>query len=283
MPKKDALPKQPQSWFKLILSSLKVYKICFLRVIWLSFIISILAFLPRTIAVMVQEPLSNLEFFSLRHSWVYITDLLALMLFIALFSRLHKVESGKPVSIMQDLKVGLRNLGSIILASILEVLLLTAITGIVVGITAFFYKHDLLFAPTVTSWALTFIIFIGQLLLLIFVSTLFIFFLPLIAIENRGVIKALERSVLLAYDHWGRIFSLQLTPWVFYVLVLFLLRFNFSINISIFHQTAITLWAVLVQSAVFSLFMLWAACLLLVQLRDLELRKHISKKEKNVI
>ena len=101
--------------------------------------------------------------------------------------------------------------------------------------------------------------------------------MPLIAIENKGIVAALERSMRLAWNHWLRIFLMQMTPWFCYLIFLSILKFIFRINVHIYFTNTLVhpLWTSVLQMIIFALFIPWVAAILLVQLKDLELRKHI--------
>jgi hypothetical protein len=90
---------------------------------------------------------------------------------------------------------------------------------------------------------------------------------------------------MLVWNHWWRVFSTQLTPWLFYLALLIAVKYVLHIDFHIYFTQKIdnTLWVTIAHIAVFSLFIPWVAALLLVQLKDLELRKslvaaHQSKK-----
>jgi membrane-anchored glycerophosphoryl diester phosphodiesterase (GDPDase) len=128
----------------------------------------------------------------------------------------------------------------------------------------------------------TIALLIGMLVLLFYISTLFIFSMPLIAIENKGIFKSLQQSAALTWNHWWRTFSLQVTPFIVCIIVAAIIQiitkipinFDFTIDQSLLISSSI------LRIVLYTVFVPWFACTLLLQLKDLELRKSLAQQRK---
>ncbi|RDI46545.1 DUF7847 domain-containing protein [Aquicella lusitana] len=276
------LPSQPESYRPLINRSFRLYRASFSKVIWPALILSIVIFIPRLISVIVgQDILATLPAFSPYRLWQILINLVALMLFIAIMWHMYCEARGLHEPLVEDIGKGIRKAVSVFIATIIQSAILFGIAAIMLGIQILLHQYNLLFANNWVGIIATSIAFIGQFVLLLYVSVLFIFLVPLIAIEDKGILVALERSVLLAWNHWWRVFSVQLTPWISYIILLFLIRFGLGINIHIFFLQDVphTIWTSLLHLLIFALFIPWVAALLLVQIKDLELRHELARHE----
>src|SRR5262249_19366569 len=131
--------------------------------------------------------------------------------------------------------------------------------------------------PHLESVILTILVLFLQVGIILYFSTLFLFMVPLIAIENKNILISLEKSMLLVWNHWWRVFSLQLTPLICYLLIMIMIRFVFHVHIHIyfFDDNPDSSWMItLMHLIIFIFFTPWVATLLLLQLKDLEFRKH---------
>lgn len=164
------------------------------------------------------------------------------------------------------------------IAAIVESAIVFAVTVLMFYIQLLLYQHQLLFYQNLLGLLLTIAIFIIQFLVILYLSVMFIFFIPLIATENKGIFSSLQKSISLAWNHWWRVFSVQITPWLCYVILLIIIKYALNIDIHIYfiETTAPSLKTSLLHIVIFALYIPWVAALLLVQLKDLELRKRIS-------
>lgn len=272
------LPSHPSSYGQLIKQSFRLYRISFKHIIVLSLLLSIAAFIPRFLSFLIgQDIFLNLSPFSPYRLWFIAVDIISLIFFIGILWRMHCFIHNRHEPIAEDLLVGLKKVAYVIIAAFLQSAIVFAVTIIIFGLQILLQTHHLLFSSEWTSIALTGVVFIGQLALILYLTTLFIFLIPLITIENKGILTSLERSALLGWNHWWRIFSVQITPWLCFFFLLAIIRFvlGADIHIYFFEQGHHSLWSSLLQLILFALFIPWVAALLLVQLKDLELRKHI--------
>lgn len=273
------LPTHPLSYKNLIKRSIVLYKASIQRILLLTSLLAFVVFIPRLLSDVVgQDILLNLPPFSIYRAWILVIDLAAFMFMIAILWRMHCIIRGVHEPYIEDFKIGLKKLWIVVLATLLQSAVVLAFVLLIYAFQMLLYTHQLLFIHNTIGLIFTILVFMGQLFLLMYISMLFYFLNPLIAIENRGVFGSLERSAFLVWNHWWRAFSVQITPWVCYVIGLGLIRFVFKINIHIyfFEHTAHSIWATVIHMIIFAFFAPWVAAVLLVQLKDLELRKHIN-------
>jgi len=272
------LPSQPSTYKQLVKTSLHLYRASFSRIILLSFLLAILVFIPRLLSAFIGDDVANLHPYSPNRIWMFVVNLIGITFFIGIVWRMNCVIRGIHEPLIEDLTVGLKKVMYVFFASILQGIIVFAITMALFELQRFLIYYHVLFSDHLIGVAFVACIFVGQCILIVYVSTLFIFFIPLIAIENRGVIRSLERSILLVWNHWWRVFSVQLTPWICYTLLLFLIRcaFRISIHIDFVEHGPYGIETTIAHTMIFALFIPWVAAILLTQLKDLELRKKMT-------
>src|SRR3990167_8317415 len=240
------LPTQPENYGHLLKRSFHLYRSSFLRIILPALLLSIILFMPQFCPNMILRT-TELGGSALVMQTVYqiILNLAALYLFIAILWRMHCVIINKHEPLLEDVSMGFKKLFSVFIAAIFQSIIVLTLAIMVYGIQMLLYQYNLLLSNNWFSIILTIVVFAGQLAVLFYVSALFIFMTPIIVIENKGVISAIERSVALVWNHWLRTITFQLSPWVYYFLCLFLIKFIFRINIhfSLLDQTPYTFWA----------------------------------------
>ncbi len=272
------LPAKPESYHQIIKRSFLLYRNNFFKTIVLSLALSIIVFIPRIVSDLMQRDFFyNLGLLNPNRLWLVIIDLSALILFIGLLWRIHCEMVAVHEKLRDDFVVGIRKFIAVIAATLIQsaIIFLVAIT--ITGIQVLLHRHHLLFVHSLLGNLFTVFIFAGQLAIIVYVSTLFIFFVALIAIENAGVLTSLEKSTWLVWNHWWRTFSVQVTPWMYYILLLFLVKYGLGIDIHIYFMDnrIHPLWTTGLHIILFALFIPWVAAILLTQLRDLELRKKL--------
>lgn len=274
------LPSQPENYWKLIKRSLVIYRVSFFHVFLLALVLSAVAFIPRIVSLYAgYNFFQNLAATSPHKLWILLINLICLLLFIALIWRIRCVIHNKHEPFIEDLSVGIRKTLYVFVAAIIQGLVLLGVMLIIYGMLHLL-RHQQPNINSAASFIIAYIVLVGQLFLLTYVFTLFYFYVPLIAIENRGIIGSLERSIYLVWNHWWRTFSVQVTPWLTYLIVLIIIRFFFHINIHIYliEGTQPNALVTILHIFLFALFIPWDAAILLVQLKDLELRKNIASK-----
>jgi hypothetical protein len=277
------LPLHPESNRELLGHSFTLYRKSFSKVFIFALLIAFIVFIPRLISdVIGQDIFSNLAPLSWHRLWFLLINLASLLFFTAIIWHMYyaNIRHHDHDKLMDDMNVGLHKIFYILIASLLESVIVFGVSVILYGLQIILQQHNLLFADNALSMTITSLLFCGQLLLILYISTLFIFFIPLIAIENKGILGALQRSVSLVWNHWWRVFTLQLTPWLCYFIFLFTIKYSFNINIHIYFlgKTTQPLWITVLHLLLFAFFVPWVAALLIIQLKDLELRKHLVTK-----
>lgn len=278
------LPKQPTNYSRLIKTSFSIYKKGFSRALVLSFLFSFTVFIPRLISVLVgQDLFLNVPPLSPHRLWLVVIDLASLLFFVGVLWRTHCVIIKKHEPLAEDLSKGTRKLFACLIAGILQCAILFGVSVTIYGVLLVFQSYQLLFQNNLFGLIFTTLVFFGQLMLILYVATLFFFTIPLITIEDNHIFRALERSILLAWNHWWRVFSVQTTPWLVYLVLLIVIRYVFHIDIHLYFidHGPHKLWATLLHIIIFALYIPWVASLLLVQLNDLELRKKLVKSTKS--
>ena len=275
------LPSQPLSYGEIIKRSLRLYYLSFFKVFLLALILSIIIFIPRLIADMTGHDLfSNLPPFSLHRLWLILINLTGLAFFVAIIWHIYCVARQVHEPFIEDIVVGIKKCIYILIAAIIQNAIIFAVIAVIFGLQILLYQYHWLFSSSILSVIFTSLVFIGEFILLLYMTILFLFFTPLIAIENKGIFIAIEKSVLLAWNHWWRVFSLQVTPWICYLILLIIIKYGLRIDIHIYlgEQTQHPLWTSILNIIIFALFIPWVATLLLLQLKDLELRRELARK-----
>ena len=258
------LPSHPESYKNLLKHSIRLYYVSFTKVILLAFFLSIIVFIPRFLSDIVEQDLFlHLSPFHLYRFYLVLIDLAGLIFFIAIIWRMNCIIRDIHEPLIQDFSVGIRKVFYVFVATVLQSAIIFAVAMIILGLLLLYHAH-FLFARHIAGSIITTCIFIGQLILILYVGTLFYFFIPLIALENKGILTSLERSVSLVWNHWWRVFSLQLTPWICYVVLLIIMKRGLDINIHIYfvEHSVHSVNTTCLNVVIFALFIPWAAAIL---------------------
>lgn len=267
------LGKKPENYQQLVKRSLRLYRAAFIEVIPLAVLLAFIVFIPRLLSVVIgQEVFAYLMPLSRGYFWVLAIDLVSLIIFIALLWRMHCVIKHIEEKPQEDYAKGVRKFLSSFVASVIQNIIILALTLICRGIALIFLEYHLVFTHY-EYWIA--VLLILELIAIIYMLVLFVFYMPLIAIENKGILGSLARSMQLVWHFWFRTFLLQLTPWLCYLLLLLILKYGLGINfhIDFFDWTHHSLAVTIANIIIFSLFIPWFAAMLLTQLNDLEIRK----------
>lgn len=268
---KAILLEKPQSYSELMKSSISLYLVSFKKIFGLVCLLTLTIFIPYFITdIYGTNIFLGSTFWNINQLWLIVFNIIGLFFLVAIFWRIYCVIRNVHEPLIQDFKVGLHKVISIFIVLIIESAILFSIVLLILGLQILLHQYDILFKQNLLSLLITFAVFLGELILLIYISTLFFFLVPMIAIEGSSILVALERSVLLVWNQWWRAFSVQVTPWIVYVIVISILQalFVYLPNFSyerIFYR--------LIHMIFFFFFMPWVASLLMVQLHDLEIRK----------
>ena len=266
---------QPETYSQLLSRSWALYQVAFSRVLLLAVLLVAFAFFPRFLSVFTGEAIFTLfPINSLKRFWLLFFDLLAITCFTAMIWRMHCIILKKHEPYQEDFYVGLRKLFPIFAAALIQGMVVLLMGLAVLELEKWFIVRPF----TLENKLFLYFLFLAQGLLIIYIYLFCYFYFPLIAIENKGIIASLLRSVFLVWHNLWRTLSVQVTPWLCYLALLLLIRSSLGVNIHIyFLETGIpTWWLVLIQAILFTVFIPWVAATLLVQLHDLELRKHVA-------
>jgi len=264
---KKKIANLPTNYFGLIKASLQLYRASFDRTIILSFLFTLFIFIPNILAIITGTPLFIFTSFTVQQLWFLMVQLIGTALYVAILWRMHCVLRGIHELMTDDLKMGVEKVLYIIASIVVATLILFGVFLLVIGIHHWlqYNQFNLMSHPILLS-----VLFIWLGIIVLYICSLFIFFAPLIVTENYGVFTSLKRSASLVWNHWGRVITTQITPWVVYVLIMTLFRYLFKLDILMYGIYAIGF--TFVHILVVTLLLPWLAALSLMQLKDLELR-----------
>ena len=269
----SVIPEQIHQQFN---RSLKLYFKALSHVIFFALLFSIIVFIPRlTMLAFHQEmwPNSILNWNSLL---LLVVDIGALILFTSMLWRIKCRITGRHESFFDDLMMAVKKIPQILIAVLIQVLVFVLINTLVMGFY-FLIKNHAVLTNQKPVYALIGGTFLLEAFALIYIYFLFFFYLALILTEDQTALSALKKSVMLVWKNWWRTFCVQLLPWVTYFIVLLIIAmvFDIEINIYFFQSVNVSFLIVLLQILLFAVFIPWPAATMLVQLRDLELRKNL--------
>lgn len=280
------LPTQPESNKSLLKRSLSLYAASFSHVILLALILAFITFIPRFLFDLYgRDFLLSTQFWSWARVWLTILNLVDFILIIAIFWRLHCVNRGYHEPFIQDVGKGVRKTIYVFIAAVVTNAVVYGVTMLTWLATKTLHEHSLLLADSRLSFVLTVLLVVAQTFILLYLTALFLFILPVIAIEDKGILGGIKRSISLVWNHWWRVFTLQIVPWFCFFITLILLRFILLTNmrLTFLERLPEPLWVTLMKMVLFGFFVPWVCALILVQLRDLELRKQITQKDEHAV
>ena len=259
---KISLSTHPEKNNFLLIRSLKLYRYSIQNVFFLSLLISLFLFLPQLV---IQQNYQQL--------WLLLTNLSILILFTALLWRIRCVVTDAHEKIRDDIKIALKKFPYILVATLLLTAFLFIFNFLIMGIIYLIATYNDPANAIVITWKDTLfadILIALQTILVSYLCVAVYFYLPIIVIEHEGILPSLKKSIRLVWKNWWRTFTVQITPWIAYVICLFLLKYAIesliprNLTLSVFMCSEIIL---------FAFFIPWIASLLMIQLHDLELRK----------
>jgi hypothetical protein len=271
---------QPARTSVLLGSSFKLYNLAFKKVILLGLALAIISFMPRLIILsMGHNVFLKTHEYNLTRLIIVLIDISALIFFAAILWQVHSTMVRVKENIAHDMNISIHKLPYIIVASIIQILILGVVALAVMGIYLFLKSQDLLVVKADMSSLHLYLLGVPMLLQILFNVYLFvllIFYMPLIVIENKGIVSSLAKSARLVWGNWWRTLWFQSIPWLIYVVALMIVKYTFKLPINIYFVPMVNYsWvAVVVHMLMFGIFIAWYAAALLVQLNDLELRRN---------
>lgn len=260
------LPTHPENYWQLMARSMKLYRAAFLSVFILALLLSLIAFSPRLLTLYLGKNifLSSNVFDPKRGALIFV-DLISLLFFTAILEYKFRLLTNRIDTVMHDFLVACKKIFLIFLATLIQSGFILLLNISIFG-TFFLLHQKYALLETHAGLLLVIIGCVLQFALWLFIYVIFTFYLPLIVVENKGALSALKRSAQLVCGNWFRTLWVQATPWVVYLLCLTCTGF-------IPHSPHAQAIATSLQILLFALLVPWLTGLLLVQLRDLELRQ----------
>lgn len=269
------LATTPQSNTRLFMRGLKLYIASFKHVIGLALLFSMIIFIPECVAITRGVSLLELpQSFYLYNLFFIFVEVAALFVFIALLWRMRCIVTNQHESILDDFKVASTKILLILGVGLIYLLILGLVMFFLVMLPAVSFLRDPSIASINVALVFSFLFFC----IIVYFSYTFIFSLPLILTENKGIIAALKKSFFLVWGNWWRVALLLIIPTLGYFILLFVIQSVFTISLSMLYVQPYDFKALLILAMnimLIALFVPLEGALLLLQLRDLELRKQV--------
>ncbi len=269
------LATTPQSNTRLLMRGLKLYYASFKHVIGLALLFAMVVFIPQFIAIAQGlNVLALLQLFSFYNLFFFIVDICAMFVFITILWRIRCVVTNAHESILDDFKVASKKILLIIGISLVYMLILALFVFLLIMLPA----RNLLNQPSEFSFNIAIMLSILYFCIVAYIFYAFMFSLPLILTENKGIISALKKSYCLVWGNWWKVALLLITPILAYFVLLYVIQNIFHINLTIRYAEAYNakdLFILMINVILIALVVPLHGALLLLQLRDLELRKQV--------
>lgn len=275
---------RPETYSQLVARSLRLYWSVLPRTFFLAFLVATIIFIPRLICVAIGQNVflaaSHVNQILVLYLAMYVSTLWFLA---ATIWCINCIERNKHKSFIVDIEMAGKRI-LYVLGAALCIFVVCLVIGLVTGFLnyLFWHLHFYSYDKYLTA-ILLFLVLLLQVGFTVTVGTLAYFYFPLIVIEHDGVVTALKQSVVLVRKKIWITLCLQLTPWLAYLLLLIALKMVFQLNINIYFMPlnpVANFYAALLHMIILALFIPWSCSMMLVQLRDLELRKvAISRKK----
>lgn len=277
------LPKVPENNRSLFKRSLRLYAASFPYTGILSIVLAFIVFIPRFVFHMTGYTIGpNIHPLNLNNLFLILINMGSLIFFIAMIWHMYCVSRKRHEPFMEDFVMGAKKFWWAFIAIIIQTVIFLTFATIVYGFNILLYHFHGYFEDHPVLSLLFSLIFSIQFLAMLYLATLFIFYIPLIAIENKGALTALAKSIHLVWNHFWRTIAVQATPWLVYLGILSLIKLIFGLDVylNFIDNPNQGLSSLLLHFVIFILLIPWVAALLLVQLKDLELRSHLTSPKK---
>lgn len=269
------LATTPQSNSRLFMRGLKLYFASFKHVIGLALLFSMIAFIPQFIAI--TQGLSLLELarlFSFYNLFFFIVDVVAVFVFITILWRTRCVVMNKHEGILDDFKIASKKILLIIGVGLIYMLILGLFVFLLITLPSLSFLNK----PSLVSINIALVLACLCFCMIVYIFYTLLFSLPLILTEDKGVIAALKKSYSLVWGNWWKVVLLLIIPTLAYFITLCIIQRIFSIDLTIRYAEAYNyrdLLILIMNVILVALFVPLQGALLLLQLRDLELRKQV--------
>ncbi len=267
----------PETIGQQFIRSLVLYFKALIHVFLFALVLSIIAFTPRITATLTgYDAFFDPSPFEPEKLIFLLIDIGSLILFTAMLWRIKCLIVKRHETVLEDFKTALKKTPFILVAVIIQALVFVLVNSMSLGLYLLAGENTSL--PALSYWIIgsTFIL---QFVAITYIYFLFYFYLALILTEDKNAFTALKKSAVLVWGNWWRTCIVQILPWICYFIVLVIIRQTFKINTYIYFfeppPANPTFYSVLLQILLFAFFLPWPAATMLVQLRDLELRKNV--------
>jgi len=271
------LATKPESNSEILARSFTLYRASILRIFPLSLLLAVVIFIPLIFAYALEKYLYN-SIFSMQGFENFIFYFFEVFIFLAILWRMHGVMVNAHETVIEDAKIALHKIIRVIIAG----LIVFIITSILAFLTLMLFKFLLTFNiwNGLVGMTILSVVILIYMAFVLYISVGFYFYMPLILMENARIISALMRSFSLVFRNWWRVFLLQILPWITYAVILLLIGCFYAADVSDIFLAPIErhppIGISLLSLFIFALMIPWGAALLLLQLHDLEVRKHYN-------
>jgi len=267
------LATTPQSNTRLFMRGLKLYFASFKHVIGLALLFSMIVYIPQFIAITQGLSLFGLAillgFYNL---FFIVVEIISIFVFIAILWRIRCVITNEHESIFDDFKIASKKILLIIGVGLVETLILVLFLFLLFTLPKFNFLNN----PNSVTFNAALIFSIAYFAIVVYIFFALIFSVPLILTENKGLFAALKKSYRLVWGNWWKVALLLITPTLLYFITLNIIQSIFSTSLTITFAEAYNykdLLILIINVLWIALFVPLQGALLLLQLRDLELRE----------
>lgn len=279
MPMNPAM--RPESYSELVSRSWKLYWEVLPSTILLAFFVSVIIFIPRLICVAVGQNVFLGVARAGEVSVLYIAMYISILWFLAaVIWCINCIERNQHQNFIVDIKMAGRRI-LYVLGAAFCIFVIGALVGLTIYLLhrMFWLLNLYSYGGYVTLSLLTFLMFL-QVSISLSIILLFYFYFPLIVIERDTILPALKQSAHLVWKKMGMTLRAQATPWLLYLTTLIIIKVVFHVDIHLYFMPVnpvANFYPTLLHIVILALFIPWGCSMMLVQLRDLELRKVIAK------
>ncbi len=242
------LSSRPQSFWDLLVDSLRVYKAIYLRTFFFFLLYTAMLLMPN-VFLYLSAHTKGTPFHPLWHSASEaVAGAIELWFLAVIFHSAYQIITQSKVTLAQSCLVATRKYFIYVIAS-----LLFAIMS-VIGFTV-------LFLPGV------------------FIQVLLGFFIFFILFENDGIIASMKHSAELVWGNWWRCFVFFMIPVICMIIVIEAFTHGFSFPVGFLYENAVevsTLSSQFILWVLLMIFVPWLTSIMLCLYHDMKLRREIG-------
>lgn len=275
----------PQTYIQLLARSFNLYIHAFKRTFIFSLLFAVVIFTPRLMSIFLNQPIQSILNISLSHPYqllLIVIYLASLWFFAAIYWRIHCVAINRHESFVEDFKTAAKKILYLVGAAFIIFLITYLLTWMIILCHWVLIYFSVPQQKTIASSTMIFLTLFIPSFIAFYVATLFIFYFPLIVLENDRIFMALKQSLILVWGNVWRTFSCQITPWIFFLVALIIVKMIFKISVYVYFisfDQMPSLSVVILQLIMLAIFVPWSISAMIVQLQDLELRKTVANQK----